>query len=126
MPNTHNIPKLARAVWNRDEKACDAVWSSALTFICALADAVLIMHSTRKLDEEKFEVRCLATGCNAMNGMALHVPEEDLRGGGEGAGAGAGADTVGRPRPSRSSIGELDGGAGSGMEGFETANSDGA
>ena len=50
MPNTHNIPKLARAVWNRDEKACDALWSSALTFICALADAVLIMHSTRKLD----------------------------------------------------------------------------
>lgn len=46
---TYGIPKLARADWNKDKKACDTLWSSALTFTCALADAVLIMHSTRKL-----------------------------------------------------------------------------
>ena len=41
---------MERADWKKAENAWDALWSSALIIICALADDVLIIHSTRNVD----------------------------------------------------------------------------
>lgn len=49
--DTHGIPNLDKAAWNKDANAWDVLWSSAFIFICALADDVLILHSTRKVDD---------------------------------------------------------------------------
>lgn len=48
----YNEPKFDNADWKREANASDALASSDLIFICAFAEAVFTIHSTKKKEDE--------------------------------------------------------------------------